>query len=234
MKIEIWSDIVCPFCYIGKRRFEEALASFEGKENLEIEWKSFQLNPNTVTDTETSVHQNLANHKGISVEHAKQMGDQVSSMAKDVGLDYDFDKAVVANTLNAHRLLHFAKTKNLQNEMKERLLKAYFTEGHNVDDTDTLMSLGSQVGLDPQEIKEMLVSESYKEEVRHDIYEAQQLRIQGVPFFVFNRKYGISGAQQAEAFTQTLDKSYSEWAQESNQSPLVTIQGDSCDVGGNC
>ena len=234
MKIEVWSDIVCPFCYIGKRRFEEALKQFDHSEALEIEWKSFQLNPNTITDTETTVYQNLANHKGISVDQAKQMSDQVTQMAKEVGLNYDFDRAVVANTFRAHQMLHFAKTQNLQNETKERLLKAYFTEGMNIDSIDSLIQLGKELGLDTTKLKAALDSGQFAEAVRQDIYEAQQLRIQGVPFFVFNRKYGISGAQQVEAFSQTLNTSFSEWAEENQPTKLQTIQGDSCDVDGNC
>ncbi len=234
MKIEIWSDIVCPFCYIGKRRFEEALQAFEHKDQLQIEWKSFQLNPNTITDTETNVYQNLANHKGIGVDQARQMSDQVTQVAKEVGLSYDFDKAVVANTHRAHQMLHFAKTQNLQNETKERLLKAYFTEGINIDAIDSLIELGNEIGLDTAKLKAALDSGQYAEAVRQDIYEAQQLRIQGVPFFVFNRKYGVSGAQQVDAFTQTMNKSHSEWVAENNPTDLQTIQGDSCDVDGNC
>ncbi|WP_421876373.1 DsbA family oxidoreductase [Marinoscillum sp.] len=234
MKIEIWSDIVCPFCFIGKRRFEQALEVFDHQDELEIEWKSFQLNPNTVTNTEISVYDNLATHKGIPVEHARQMSDQVTEMAREVGLAYDFDRAVVANTFKAHQMLHFAKQHGLQNETKERLLKAYFTEGKNIDDTQTLMNLGEELGLNSNELKKSLESDQYAEAVRYDIYEAQQLRIQGVPFFVFNRKYGVSGAQHVDAFVQTLEKSYSEWASENQPAKLQTTQGDSCDIEGNC
>ncbi|WP_258098684.1 DsbA family oxidoreductase [Marinoscillum pacificum] len=234
MKIEIWSDIVCPFCYIGKRRFEEALQQFSHIDQLEIEYKSFQLNPNTVTNTEISAHQNLASHKGISVQEAKQMGDHVTNMAKEVGLTYDFDKAVVANTLKAHQMLHFAKAKKLQLETKEALLKAYFTDGVNIDDTDSLVGIGESIGLNGVELRKSLDANEFEEAVRFDIYEAQQLRIQGVPFYVFNRKYGISGAQQTEVFQQTLEKSFGEWSAENTTTPLQTISGDSCDVDGNC
>lgn len=234
MKIEIWSDIVCPFCYIGKRRFEEALNQFDHKDQLGIEYKSFQLNPHTVTNTEISAHQNLAQHKGISVEEAKQMGDYVTNMAKDAGLTFDFDKAVVANTMKGHQMLHFAKTQNLQEETKEVLLKAYFTDGKNIDDVDTLVILGKTVGLDGPSLRKSLASNDFEGAVKNDIQEAQQLRIQGVPFYVFNRKYGISGAQQVDTFKQTLEKSFEEWAAENTTTPLQTISGDRCDVDGNC
>jgi predicted DsbA family dithiol-disulfide isomerase len=206
MKVEIWSDVVCPFCYIGKRRFEEALAKFGGKEEVEIEWKSFQLNPQTVSNPNISSHQNLANHKGISVEQATDMANQVTEMASNVGLSFDFDKAVVANTFNAHRLLHFSKAHGKQNELKERLLKAYFEKGENIDDKASLITIAEEVGLDKQAVQDFLNSDELAMEVKADIHEAQSLSIHGVPFFVFNRKYGISGAQPVEAFLQTLEK----------------------------
>ncbi|MFT7029707.1 MAG: putative DsbA family dithiol-disulfide isomerase [Marinoscillum sp.] len=206
MKVEIWSDVVCPFCYIGKRRFEEALARFGGKEEVEIEWKSFQLNPQTVSNPNISSHQNLANHKGISVEQATDMANQVTEMASNVGLSFDFDKAVVANTFNAHRLLHFSKAHGKQNELKERLLKAYFEKGENIDDKASLITIAEEVGLDKQAVQDFLNSDELAMEVKADIHEAQSLSIHGVPFFVFNRKYGISGAQPVEAFLQTLEK----------------------------
>ncbi|MFT6883762.1 MAG: putative DsbA family dithiol-disulfide isomerase [Marinoscillum sp.] len=206
MKVEIWSDVVCPFCYIGKRRFEEALARFGGKEEVEIEWKSFQLNPQTVSNPNISSHQNLANHKGISVEQATDMANQVTEMASNVGLSFDFDKAVVANTFNAHRLLHFSKAHGKQNELKERLLKAYFEKGENIDDKASLITIAEEVGLEKQAVQDFLNSDELAMEVKADIHEAQSLSIHGVPFFVFNRKYGISGAQPVEAFLQTLEK----------------------------
>lgn len=215
MKIEIWSDIVCPFCYIGKRKFEAALADFEHADALDIEWKSFQLNPNTITDPETSVYQNLAIHKGISVAEAEQMSSHVTEVAHQVGLDYDFDRAVVANTFKAHQLLHFAKKHGKQHPAKELLLRAYFTEGKNIDDVTTLVSLTKELELDGTAVRQMLESGSLADEVRTDIYEAQQLRISGVPFFVFDRKYGISGAQDPALFLQTLNKSFAEWQDQS-------------------
>ncbi len=234
MKIEIWSDIVCPFCYIGKRRFESAMEQFEHSGKVSIEYKSFQLNPNTVTDTTISAHENLAMHKGITVEQAKQMGDQVTQMAKEVGLHYDFDKAVVANTFNAHRLLHFAKDFGKQIEAKELLLKAYFTEGKNIDDLNELKNIIEILELNSAEFEKNMSDDQFTNEVRSDIQEAGQLRIQGVPFYVFDRKYGVSGAQSADVFLQTLSKSYEEWSQNQNQEALNITKGESCDVDGNC
>lgn len=212
MQIEIWSDVVCPFCYIGKRKFEQALNEFAHAAEVKITWKSFQLNPNTVTDPESNIHEYLATHKGISLTEATRMNDYVTAMAREVGLEYDFDKAVVANTFNAHRVIHFAKKYDLQGEAKERMLRAYFTEGKNIDDIPTLVELGSEIGLPAAELSQMLHSDALKDEVKYDMSEAQQLRIHSVPFFVFNRKYGVSGAQPVEVFLNTLEKTYQEFS----------------------
>lgn len=203
--IEVWSDVMCPFCYIGKRRLEKALASFDPKNKVSVQWKSYQLAPNLVTNTEISSYEHLATHKGISVEEAKTMSDQISTMAKADGLEYHLDKSVVANSFNAHRLSHFAKVHNKQNELEELLFQAHFTDGKNIDDIDTLVGMAESLGLDAAAARKVLESDEYADDVRRDIAEAQQIGVQGVPFFVFNRKYAVSGAQPVEAFTQTLE-----------------------------
>ena len=210
MKLEIWSDIACPFCYIGKRKFEMALAQFEHKNKVEIEWKSFLLDPNKVTDPTVKVKESLAKRKGISIEEAEKMGDYVTEVAKAVDLNYNFDNMVVANTFKSHRLLHFAKSKGLQNELKEALLKAYFLDGENIDDNTTLIKIALNNGLDKVEVETFLSSQEFTDQVNYDINEAQQIGVKGVPFFVFNRKYAISGAQAPEAFLDTLEKVYTE------------------------
>lgn len=210
MKIEIWSDVMCPFCYIGKRKFEKALAQFEHKDKIEIEWKSYQLNPDMVTDPTKNIDTYLAEAKGMPLEKAKQLNAHVTQMAKDNGLTYNFDKAIVANSFNAHRFSHFAKSKNLQDAAEERLFKAYFTEGKNTDDVETLIQLGSEIGLDKIETKKMLESNDFSDAVREDIYEAQQINVSGVPFFVFDRKYAISGAQESQVFLSALKTAYAE------------------------
>ena len=235
MKIEIWSDVVCPFCYIGKRKMEKALQKFPFKEKVEIEWKSFQLNPDQQTKPGVSTLEDLSQSKGWSMEQTKQITSQVVGMAKMEGLTFDFDKAVVANTKNAHRLIHLAKEFGVQDAMKERLLKAYFTDGLNVDDTDTLIQLGKEVGVPEEKIKPMLESKQYEEAVDQDVYESRQIGVRGVPFFVLDRKFGISGAQPDEVFDQTLEKA---WAEYAKNNPVLDIasgsNGDSCDVDGNC
>jgi predicted DsbA family dithiol-disulfide isomerase len=211
MKIEIWSDIMCPFCYIGKRRFEVALARFEHKDKIEIEWKSFLLSPDAVTDPSKNMHQFLAEHKGISLEEATGLNDRVSYMAAQSGLTYNLDKAIPANSFNAHRLLHFAKHYGKQNEMEEAIFKAYFTDGKNIDDAATLMEIASEMGLDTNALAQAMKGDTYVKDVIADVEEAQQLGVRGVPFFVFDRKYAISGAQESDAFTQTLEAAFEEW-----------------------
>lgn len=230
MKVDIWSDVVCPFCYIGKRKFEKALENFKDKDNVEIEWHSFQLDPDLEYVPGQSVHEYLGKRKGVSAAEGKKMNDAMTAMAKEVGLEYNFDKAVINNTFNAHRLLHFAKEKGVQNELKERLFKAYYTEGKNIGDTDTLVQLSEEVGLKADEVRGVLENDQYAQEVQMDQYQAQQMGIHGVPFFVFNNKYAVSGAQPTELFEQVLQK-----VGEEEKPVLITeAEGDFCDINGNC
>ena len=208
MKIEIWSDIMCPFCYIGKRKFEVALAEFEHKEAVEIEWKSFLLSPEMKTDPTKSIHQFLADHKGISLDEATGMNDNVAHIAAQAGLHYNFDKTIPANSFNAHRFLHFAKQHGKQNEAEELLFKAYFTDGKNIDDAPTLMDLAAGLGLDTTALATAMGSGEFTNDVIADIQEAQALGIQGVPFFVFDRKYAVSGAQDPSIFLDTLETAF--------------------------
>lgn len=235
MKIEIWSDIACPFCYIGKRKIEKAIEKFPHKDQIEIEWKSFLLNPDQVTQPDKSSEEYLAETKGWSVEQTREITENVVNMAAQEGLEYHLNKSVVANTKKAHRLIHLAKSVDKGGEMKERLLKAYFTEGVNVDDNAELMRLGIEIGLEKSTIEEVLNSNKYEDEVDHDIYESQQLGVRGVPFYVLDRKYGISGAQPDEVFDQNLQAA---WDEHIKANPELIIQksadGESCEVGGNC
>jgi predicted DsbA family dithiol-disulfide isomerase len=229
MKVEIWSDIVCPFCYIGKRKFEKALEAFTEKDKVEIVWRSFQLDPDMEYVPGQSLHEYRGKRKGVSTEQGKQMNDAMTKMAEEVGLEYNFDKAVINNTLDAHRLLHLAKTNGLQNEMKEELFRAYYTEGKNIGDAETLVQLGADVGLPPVEIRKMLKGSQYKEEVLQDQHIAAQVGARGVPFFVFNDKYAVSGAQPAEVFTQVLNKVWEEekpvGVEENNSAGFCTTAG---------
>lgn len=217
MKVEIWSDVMCPFCYIGKRKFEMALNQFEGKENVQVVWKSFQLNPDLKTNPDKNINQYLAEIKGWTIEQSKQMNDHVTQIAQEVGLKYNMDKAVVANSFDAHRFSHLAKKYNLQNEAEEQLFRAYFTDGKNTADFETLIQLGVEIGLDAGEIKQMLESDDYSEAVRMDIYEAQQIGVSGVPFFLFIDKYTITGAQDSSVFLQALNTISKEIAETPTQ-----------------
>lgn len=208
MKVEIWSDVMCPFCYIGKRKFESALAQFENRDDVEITWKSFQLNPDMKTDPNKSTLEYLAEVKGWSLDQAKSTTSYVTNMAKEVGLDYNFDKSVVANSFDAHRLIQFAKTKGKGDAAEERLFKAYFTEGKNTADHAVLTQLGTEIGLDAEAVRTMLAGTMYGSEVQNDIAEGEKLGLTGVPFFVVDRKYGVSGAQQPETFLNTLKKAW--------------------------
>lgn len=210
MKIEIWSDVMCPFCYIGKRRLEQSLASSPLKDDIEIEWKSYQLNPDLVTDPTIRIDDYLAVHKGMPKDQARLLNQQVTEMAQDEGLVYNFDRAVVANSLKAHQLLHFAKKYNKQDEAKELLFKSYFTDGKNIDDIAVLKSIAIALGIDADEFEEALVQDVLLDEVKMDIHEARQIGVNGVPFFVYNRKYAISGAQPLSLFTETLNQAFDE------------------------
>jgi len=235
MKIEIWSDVVCPFCYIGKRKLEKALDKFPLKDQVEIEWKSFQLNPEEKTNPSINTLEHLAQSKGWSMDQTKEITSNVVEMAKEHGLEFDFEKAKVANTKNAHRLIHFEKKQGKGGEMKERLLKAYFSDGENVDDPNTLIKLGAEIGLNESEIKSMLASNQFDDAVDQDIYESRLIGVRGVPFFVLDRKFGISGAQPDEVFEETLEKAWSEFAKNNPVLEIKTAEnGESCDIDGNC
>lgn len=210
MKVEIWSDIMCPFCYIGKRRFEKALADFPQRDKIEVEWKSFQLNPGLNAPAGQNIHEYLSETKGWSLDYARQVNSQVANMAMEEGLTYDFDKAVVANSFDAHRLIQLAKSQGKGDAMEELLFKAYFTEGKNIADPATLLDLGLTAGLEKEAINTMLDGNGYADAVENDIYESQQIGVRGVPYFVFNDKYAVYGAQASETFLGALKKSWSE------------------------
>ena len=234
MKIEIWSDVMCPFCYIGKRHFEEALSKFSDKEHIDIEWKSFQLDPTMPDVVEESQEDYLVKRKGMSRDQIQGMLQNVTAMGKEAGLDFNFDQSIMVNSQKAHQLIQFAKSKGLGNEIEERLFKAYFTEGKNVADQTTLTELGKEIGLDENELQVAFNDDKYLYQMKQDIQEAQNIGVRGVPFFVFDRKYGVSGAQPTEAFLETLNKSFGEWREKNPKTILDISKGQSCDINGNC
>lgn len=206
MKVEIWSDVICPFCYIGKRRFEAALAAFDGKEDLTIEWKSFQLDPNATYQAEKGFYERFSEMKNVSVDESKAMHANLVEAAADLGLTYNFDHAKITNTFDAHRLIQLAKKHQLGDKAEELLFEAYFTYGALISDKETLRSIGLSIGLPESALDEMLAGDFYHSAVEADLAEAQHLGIRGVPFFVFDRKYAVSGAQPKEVFLQALQK----------------------------
>lgn len=234
MEVEIWSDVMCPFCYIGKRKFEQALNQFTHKDDVHVVWKSFQLNPAMKTEPGKTIHQYLAEAKGWSVEQARQMNDRVTEMAREVGLDYNFDRAVVANSWDAHRLVHLAKEHSLGDAAEERLFRAYFTEGRNTADHNTLVELGTDIGLDADDVTRLLTSNKYAQEVSQDIYEAQQVGASGVPFFVFNRRYAVSGAQAPDTFLGALNAAWAAWQKEHPEPDYLTDDEAACTPEEGC
>lgn len=206
MRVDIWSDIRCPFCYIGKRKFENALEKFEGKENVKVTWHSFQLDPTLKTQPDTSTIDYFTEAKGVSKEQALQMFRGAREMAAGIGLELDSESSVVANSFLAHQLLQFAKTKGLDNDVKELLFEAQFAESKNIDDKETLLDIAVAAGLDREETETVLSSGKFADAVKKDEMIAQQIGVQGVPFFVFEKKYAVSGAQAEETFLEVLEK----------------------------
>ncbi|WP_264565802.1 DsbA family protein [Flavobacterium sp. N3904] len=232
LKIQIWSDVMCPFCYIGKRKIEGALDQFENKKSVVIEWKSFQLDPSFVATPNENIVDHLAEKYRRDTDWAQTMIDNMTENAKTSGLDFHFEKAILANSLNAHRLLHLAKKHNLSNELEELLFKAYLTDGKNVNDLNTLESLGLEVGLDKEAIENVLNTDLYANEVQQEQQEAQSLGVTGVPFFVFDNKYAVSGAQPTQVFLKTLQKSWEEGNFETKLKLQNTTDENSCGIDG--
>ncbi|HEY0814019.1 MAG TPA: DsbA family oxidoreductase [Pseudonocardia sp.] len=206
MQVEIFSDVVCPWCYIGKRRFEAALERFAHPDDVTVTYRSFQLDPDAPARSAESIEQHLATKYGRTLEQARQMNQQVTDLAAGVGLQFRLDKAQRANTFDAHRLLHLATGHGRQAVLAERLLDAYFTQGAVVSDHTELTELAVAAGLDRAEVAAMLAGDDYAEQVRADFALAGRFGVTGVPFFVFDRTYGVSGAQETAVFSDVLDR----------------------------
>jgi predicted DsbA family dithiol-disulfide isomerase len=206
MKVEIWSDVVCPWCYIGKRRFERALERFDGRDGVDVTWRSFQLNPDHPRGDRQGHDEHLAAKLGMTMDQVRALNERVIKLAAAEGLDYDFDRYQVVNTFDAHRLTHLAKARGLGAAMQERLLRGQLVGGEVLDDSDTLVRLASEVGLTAEEVRQVLESDAYSSDVEDDLREARELGVAGVPFFVIDRRYGISGAQESDLFLQVLEQ----------------------------
>lgn len=213
MKVEVWSDIMCPFCYIGKRHYEQALQAFDGAGDVEVIWKSFQLDPEIPEEVEPGLTsaQYMASTKGIGSEQVEGMHHHVQAMARQAGLNYNLDETKVFNSFKAHRIIQLAKDKGKGDEAEELFFKAHFTDNKDLGNPEVLRELGTSMGLSASEVDEALSSPAYADKVRADIYEAQQVGVQGVPFFMFDEKYAVSGAQPVATFQQALEKAYERW-----------------------
>ncbi|UUV24102.1 MULTISPECIES: DsbA family protein [Lysinibacillus] len=221
MKIEIWSDYVCPFCYIGKKQLEKAIEDTGYSGQVELVYKSYQLDPTTPIDSHSTVYESLAKKYGMSLEKAKEMTMGVTERAKEVGLNYDFSNLMEENTLKAHRLVKWAEKQGDVTALVELLLHSHFIEGKRIGQDDVLLEIAEKVGLEREEVTKVLADDVYKNEVEADIQEGLQLGVRGVPFFVLNRKYGISGAQPQEVFEDTLRKV----AEEEGLRPSLKMAG---------
>ncbi|SFM10472.1 Predicted dithiol-disulfide isomerase, DsbA family [Paenibacillus sp. 1_12] len=229
MKIEVWSDFSCPFCYIGKRQLELAIEQFNYRTDVEVEFKSFELVPNAERYVDYNVNEILSKKYGITLEQVQSNNQSLTERASTLGLEYHIDTMKLTNTFDAHRLAQMATQYGKKMEMVERLFKATFTESKHLGDHETLADLAEEVGLDRNEVLEMLKTLNYTQEVRLDEKEAQEIGVRGVPFFVIDRKYALSGAQSNEVFLQALTKAY----QASHPFTIISENdnGSSCNDG---
>lgn len=234
MKVEIWSDVTCTFCYIAKRKFETALTQFKDRDKIEVIWKSFEIAPGFITNSKKYFPEFLAELKNVTLEQSKNMIDDVSNSVKKDGLEINLHKAIPANTFNAHRFSHFSKSHHIQDKAEQSLFEAYFTRGMNIDDVSVLTQLGNEIGLDPILVKTTMESSNYTDEVRQDIYEAKEAGITGVPFFRFNSSVSLSGAQDSMVFLETLEKAFALWQTETHLTNPKMTTGKSCKIGEEC
>ena len=229
MKIEVWSDFACPFCYIGKTRFDNALNKFEHKDQVEVIYKAYLLNPSAPKVMKGTAIEAFAKGHRVTPEQAKAKFKMFVDSAKSVGLDYNYDIIQMTNTLDAHRIAKWAEQFDKKELVTSRFMKAYFTDGLSLADHDTLLSLVEELDLDKESAKEVLDSNKFESDVRAEIEEGRSVGVRGVPFFVLNRKYGISGAQQEDYFLESLKVLYKE---SQSVEPLNVVQGETCDDEG--
>lgn len=208
--VEIWSDVVCPWCYLGKRRFEHALQSFAHARDVQVVNRSFQLDPNAARSSGVGLDQLLATKYGMSPEEARRRNADMVALAAAEGLDYHLDRAQPGNTFDAHRVLHLATERGAGDAAWERFFRGYFTEGVAIGSPEAVAGMAAEVGLDPGEVDEVLRGNAYADAVRAEAAEARSLGSNGVPFFVVNRRYGVSGAQPAEHLTQVLERAWAD------------------------
>jgi predicted DsbA family dithiol-disulfide isomerase len=224
MKVEIWSDIACPWCYVGKRRFEQALDRFEHRDDVDVVWRSFELDPNAPRTVGMPQEELLAKKYGMPVDQARAMNARMTSEASKEGLDFHFDRVQVGNTFDAHRLVHLAAEAGRADAMKERLMRAYLTEGESLGDPATLQRLAAEVGLDDASVRDVLGGDRFAGDVRADEARARSFGISGVPFFAIDERYGVSGAQTPDVLLEALRQAHAE-----SRPRVVTSEGNACD-----
>lgn len=228
MKVEIWSDVVCPWCAVGRARFAKALAAFPHRDEVEVRWRSFELDPTSPHEAHGDLAEHLSSKYGMSRADAEAKNRQLAQLAAADGLEFHFEKARLGNTFDAHRVLHLAADRGVQDATKDRLFRAYFTEGEHIADHETLVRLGAEAGLDADEVREVLAGDRYTDEVRADQQQARTFGISGVPFFVIDRKYGLSGAQPVELLASALEQA---WNESHPALQMAAPAGDGCDDG---
>lgn len=235
MKIEIWSDIACPYCYIGKRKLEMALARFDHKDDVELVWHSYQLDPSLPkVATNKSFYQYFADKYNMSIDQAMSNQQGVINIAKEVGLEYNYDKLIMANTGDALRLVKLAAESNLATEAEEVIFKAYFTEGKDISDRATLIALGTSIGLKAQDIEQMLDSDKYLQQIQADMDQAEQeFNLEYIPFYRLNNNQIIQGSISIDDYLKTLESAYKEW-KTGTTSDNDIITGQSCSIDGVC
>ena len=234
MKIDIWFDYACPFCYIGKRNLEAAINEFNHNDQININYHSYLLQPDAPRNSNSTIHELIASKYGTTVEHAKRMNEHISEQAREAGLLFHFDTMKPTNTIDAHRLTHYAKEQGKDQELSELIFSAYFTDSLHIGEEATLQKLANEIGLPQEEVSDVLKSGTYKCDVEDDFETGIQIGIQGVPFFVFNNKYAISGAQNSETFKEILMDVWEEERNEvliavTNQAKSEFCTGDSCE-----
>lgn len=233
MKIQIWSDYACPYCYIGERQLEKALESFSGKEDIDISFKGFELDPSASYETTTKTKERISEKYRISLEKAQQMIDSITEYAKGVELDYNYGTTRYTNTFDAHRIAKYAETKGKGLEMSQKLFHAYFTENKQMSDHKVLTDIAIELGLDKLEVEDVLKNKKFAEDVRDDEYEASKLGIHAVPFCLINGKYSISGAQSPEVFEKAIEKALQEEIIEADNLGGMACNSDGCSLPDN-
>ena len=232
LTLDIWSDMMCPFCFIGKQNLDTALAQFEHKDQINIQWHSYQLAPDFKTVTGKNAHEVLADYKGIPVAEARQLNGYVADLAQRAGLTFNMDRMQWANSFQAHRLLQYAKTHGLAPDLEQRLFEAVFTNGEDIEDLKTLTAIAQEVGFASEGIENVLTGDAFDPAVQQDIQTGIAYGLRGVPFFVVNQRVSFSGALGVADFLKVLTQVHSEW-QTQTQSTTIA-QGNSCSIDGEC